>query len=247
MMRCLYLFVLAVSPLVLGTGCGNRPAPAVAPKGGEKFEEPAKSKPADAKPISVSAEQYYKDSKDPAASKKYENAIVEIEGEVFSLNMANDGTGMLTLKAGPGSLDTIMMMTAEKAPWEKVAVGQKVKVVGKVSPVYITDAKITEAPGLPAPISSETLAAENTSNNEAAAKKYGNKSLVVTGVVTKKEDYEVFLKDDGKTKILARFDGFSKTLADTVKVGDTIKIHAKAPPVLIQREEITFYLPLLMK
>lgn len=258
MIRHNVLLVLAVSSLVVVAGCRNQSTPSTAPKDGKvdaKANDPAKTRPAVplAKPsIFVSAEQCFKDMKDAEASKKYQGAIIEVQGRVHSLSMIPGD--IVGLWAGParGLDEQVWIKTVDKTPWEKVAIGQTIKAIGKAPETWtnptLIEAVITDSPGLPAPISSEALAAENTRDHKAALKKYGNKALVVTGVVTKVDtgvNTKISLKDDGITKVSTRFQGDAMKFAQTIKVGSTIKINALVDGM--HEQFIHLATPMLMK
>lgn len=165
--------------------------------------------------------------RDPGAvSQKYRGKWIEVEGTVHGFMRRYYATILLEGEF----LQGIDCTTDLQEPWQQVSPGQTVRIRGAWGPFggTLTDCRIVEVKGDPCPtIAAVDLAKECTADRGAAIKRYEDHYLIVPGRLTAKrgERYVEFSLDgDGKAEVVCRFDPEERDWANSIKIGDSIKV-----------------------
>lgn len=152
----------------------------------------------DRTPVSVSAEQLTKEllADRDAAIKKYQGRIVTVDGEIENPFASRDLQALEVkfhpaLQPAPGGRPLVCKIRSQdRAKAERLSPGQKVVVKGTCAPQSLpfpelTDCELVRVGEDPAPaLTSIDLAREFAADSAGAAKKWNDKFLIVTGVVT---------------------------------------------------------------
>jgi hypothetical protein len=171
------------------------------------------------------------------ADSKYTGKLLELSGLV-EFPIVDDGnqSPIFTLKSAklPTGLDTTFSITCvcdDRSLYGALGRDQTVLVRGWYDESgQLKSCRVVEkGPDTRVQVTAEQLAADFTTNREAAVKKYFDRTLVLTGTVTKIKPHGEGLtinchelKGDGKTVVEVRYN--KPAVADQYKVGDTVKI-----------------------
>jgi tRNA_anti-like len=119
---------------------------------------------------------------------KHTDKVVELTGMVEHASHGGVGEGTAVyvfLHGGDGILDTIRCQTSDEAPWKKVFPGQTAVLRARPTALGLRW-EIIEAKGpTPPEVTAEQLASDIAADRDAVTKKFGNKYLIVTGVIDK--------------------------------------------------------------
>lgn len=218
--------------MLLAVGCGKAGTPSPSGKGSD--EAPPFVSKLGTPDFNLSAADFHAEHKkgNLALAQKYAGKVIEVQGVVKNVGRNVSKMPYIALEAE--DLLGVMCFTMDKKPWERVAVGQKVKVRGKfpeaVIGVTLSDCEVAEAgEGAAATLPATDLARKYRADPDAVSKKYDKKSLIVFGEVVKK-DYDeggapsLELKGADQVKVLCAFTAFEKDLVDPIQVGQHVHI-----------------------
>jgi hypothetical protein len=184
--------------------------------------------------FTMPAEDYFDDldKRKAQAEEKYRGKVIQLRGEVLTLDRGPQGMGQVGLIGGKAPGKQVICYTQFPEPWKAVFPGQQIEVRGTLpeslfSPALADAIFVTfgEIPGTK--ITAVELAKAYAADANAALKKYRNHYLIVQGEITAKDaDGKVTLRGFGKVKVDCRFDP-SLFPADIFMIGKTIKAHGK--------------------
>jgi len=189
--------VVWLAALGLGCGPGATPTSAPAPATPTTPATPPTPEPAEPPPeLTLDAAAYPAEyaTDRAAANRKYAGKRVEVTGTASFVGRDAVG-GNLTLANPDADRDAVNCSLADLDPWKSALPGQTVRVRGTVRGVYpalqVGDARIVSATGQGPPVVEATeLARRFAANPEELNAAYGNKSLIVTGVVEAVERHD---------------------------------------------------------
>jgi hypothetical protein len=184
--------------------------------------------------FTISAEDYYDDldKRKPQAEEKYRGKVIQLRGEVLTLDRGPGGVGQVGLIASKSPGKQVICYTQFPEPWKAVFPGQQIEVRGTLPEPAVFPAladtifvQFGDIPGTR--ITATELAKAYADDPKAALKKYRNHYLIVDGEIAAKDaDGKVTLKGLGKLKIDCRFDP-NLFPPEIFVVGKMIKAHGK--------------------
>jgi hypothetical protein len=189
--------------------------------------------------FSMTAEKFvaeYKENR-PAADQKYKGKVVQLTGTVRFFSENSYGP-IVSLTAGKEAFGAVCF-TANEEPWALAVPGQEVKLKGRMTPSGFGDEPllmdcvlVDPAPTQAIGTTAEALAQEHATDPEAAAKKYHEKYLIVSGEIESKDvngfgRVTIVLKGDGKTAISCLIDAVADPTARKLKVGQKLKMYGQ--------------------
>jgi hypothetical protein len=243
---------------VLAGGCNNSPAPADKPApppgpaatvkpAGDAKKPDADQKPAEPKPApevglgparfkAAADELYAEQKKDPKAFvDKYNNAVVEVSGQVGQIFWVDEDNGQRELELQVK--DELTGLTCQARDVKRSATlgkGQTVRLKGRLKAstdsVRVIDGELVEVgPDTAVRTTAEDLAKEFTSGWKMAKKKFANKTLIVAGVIAEKpkgegDTWTARLKGDDTTVIVCELLRGQKTAAEKLDAGQRVTI-----------------------
>jgi hypothetical protein len=185
--------------------------------------------------FSLTAKAFFAEVVDdiPAATKKYGGRIVEVTGEVSFITRDLFDPNKVTIVLDGGPQNAVICNLIEKEPWQKCVHGQTVKVRGRVNggmlliAVALHDCEFTVVGGPQAiPLTVAQLLKEIAADEEATAKKYKEKVVLLTGeFLAFKEDggdRGIELKGDGKRPIRCLLISDDKPFVSKLKPGESV-------------------------
>jgi hypothetical protein len=226
--------------LALLVGCGkDKPTEGDGSKPGEAPGGSASLTDGKAPDYKLTVEEMGEEiKKDRAGTEaKYAGKVLELSG-VVEFPIVDDGnqSPIFTLKStkprtGLETTFSIDCVCDDRSLYGALGREQTVRVrgvydkFGRLTPCAVLE----KGPDTRVLVTAEQLAADFTANREEARKKYSDKTLVVTGTVTKIKPHgegstinRLELKGDGKLVVDV---GYNKAhVADQYKVGDTVKV-----------------------
>lgn len=244
--------MILIVGLLIATGCGKsadsepKPAP---PPGPIAAVDPAKDKDSKVKPPRPDKADFTFSSVDfrkecltdlAAARTKYKDKWIELTGPITDVGHRSGDRPFINLKGAfdPKRGDDFIPVTcfiAEKEPWKKYSPRQIVKIIGKyndfsTSDTYLVEGAVIKAEADPSTVlSAEQLAKECTADFDGTVAKYKDKYIILSGEITGKESNEagapsLYMKTDGKTKVIASVTAFDKDLVATWKAGQKVTV-----------------------
>ncbi len=206
-MRFVVRFVGLFTLATILAGCSSSPNNAGKPLGEAEFKVSA--------PDFVA--EFKKDSK--AAHAKYKGKTVEVTGLLKSVGTNAGGDPVILLAGEPMNALSFAFttgITTERYPGKLAVPGQTVTIKGRAHPEYpgpnLLDVEIIKVEGdKPPTFTADSLAAEFAKDHDAAAKKYENKWVKLSGEIVKVDLNEakagsVLLKTKTKTpRVTASF------------------------------------------
>lgn len=210
------LFIAAVALVAAGAGrCGE-----------EKKEAAVKLTP------EAFAAEVKKDEK--AAAKKYKGATIELSGPVTGVHRNFGGEVFISLPSKTAGPLGVHCFLKDRNVFGKVVKGQEVTVRGRYPDLQfgtqVMDCEVVKTGPSPAlTYTAEDMAKEWAKDKEAAAKKWKDKTVIVSGEVadTKANDVgaiNVYLKAADGKRVDCGFTAFDKDLAGKIKKGDRVKV-----------------------
>jgi hypothetical protein len=173
--------------------------------------------------------------KDPkAAAAKYKGKVLELSGRVAGLHRNAGGEVFLSLPSRTAGVLGVACFLKDKDVFGKVVKGQEVTVRGRY-PDYqfgaqVMDCEIVKKGASPAlTYKAEDFAAEWAKDRKAAAEKWKDKPIIVSGVITAAKANDVgaitvYLKAGDKGRVDCGFTAFEKDLAGKLKAGDRVTV-----------------------
>lgn len=169
-----------------------------------------------------------------AAAAKYKGKTIELSGTVSGVYRNFGGDVFVALPSKTAGITGVSCFLKDKSVFGKVVKGQEVTVRGRYPDfqfgVQIMDCELAKTGPSPAlTYEAEAMAGEWARDKEAAAKKWTDKPLIVSGEIvdTRANDVgaiSVFLKAGDKLRVDCGFTAFEKDLASKLKKGDKVKV-----------------------
>lgn len=189
---------------------------------------------------SLSTEEYLTEFKRNgfAAKEKYKRKIIELKGVVKGFHSVTVGNDRKVVLGAAGSAGTVECRLTEGQPWAKFSKGQQLTVKGvgpelQAYPHLVACAVTAAGPGTGVSATAEKIAAECEADPEGFARKYAEKSFVVTGEVARREEGEwnlkVYLKGTPKRPLVCLFSRYGGTWARAQRLapGEKVKIYGE--------------------
>jgi hypothetical protein len=232
MNRSTFSVVALIGAGLLCVGCGGSSSSGPAKDAAPSADKDGKPKLGKADFTLTSkdfAEEFKKDK--TAAHAKYKGKIVEVTGKVESVGRNASDEPILTLEGPPKSFDWTQCLTRDRYPWKTAAPGQTVTVKGKGHDFFpgaiLLDCEIVEVKGdKPPALTADELAKEYAADPKAAAKKYEEKWIALSGEVEKVNANDtVDLKTQAKgPRVRANFGAAEAKQLKGVKPGQKIQV-----------------------
>jgi tRNA_anti-like len=169
-----------------------------------------------------------------AAAAKYKGKTVEMTEKVQGINRNASGDVFLSLPSKTAGLLGVSCFLMDKNVFCKVVKGQEVTVRGRypdfqfgVQIIDCTLVKTGESPALT--YTAEEFAKEWAKDKDAAAKKWKDKQIILTGLIVESKVNDVgavniYLKAAGKDRVDCGFSAFEKDLATKLQTGERVKV-----------------------
>lgn len=169
-----------------------------------------------------------------AAAAKFKGKVIEMSGPVVGVFRNFGDVQYLGLESKTAGTLGVTCVTKDQKLFGKVFKGQEVTVRGRYPDTQygfqIEDCEIVKKGPSPAlTYTAEEMAAEWAKDKDAAAKKWKDKPIVVSGEVADKKASDVgavslFLKAGGGKRVDVGFTAFEKEIAGKFKAGDKVKV-----------------------
>jgi hypothetical protein len=199
--------------------------------------------------------EFKKDSK--AAHAKYKGKTVEVTGLLKSVGTNGGGDPVLLIEGEPMKSDFTSCITVERYPGKLAVPGQTITVKGRAHPDFpgpnLLDVEIVKVEGdKPPSLTADALAAEFAKGHEAAAKKYENKWVALSGEIEKvnlndvKAATVVFKTTEKKPRVVALFTAFDEKRNTAFKPGQKIEVIGELSPLTVSEDEVGLFTPELI-
>jgi len=258
--------------VVLTTGCGTKGTPmnvkgVPAPTGTRPTDEGPATNPE----IKTTAEAFAKEvlADEKAAESKYKGKVVELEGQVQYANKIIGNDRMITLVGAKKKPTDVVGLNIACVPAAEgkdkmwwLGRGEKVKVIGRVSPymstssVTLEQCTITEVGKNPTPqVTAEALVEEFVKDEGAAKKKYTESEFVMKEVIVEGTVAGTESKPDGSFHLvdLAGKNGYTvrctvpKDVKDSLKKGDRVTMKGDLSLFDKDKKQLTVNTAFLLK